>query len=65
MTPLWVGPCAFCGLKGSSLISRSCPRCAAVVLRSEAESLHLQGNHPTAADKLEKAAELDAEVARA
>jgi hypothetical protein len=64
MSPLWVGPCAMCGLKGSSMLTRSCPRCAAAVLRSEAASLHLQGNHPTAADKLEKAAALDAEVAR-
>lgn len=25
--PLWIGPCAECGLKGSSYVTRSCSRC--------------------------------------
>ena len=25
--PLWIGPCALCGCTGSSIVTRSCPRC--------------------------------------
>lgn len=25
--PLWRGPCALCGMLGSSLVGTSCPRC--------------------------------------
>jgi len=24
---LWVGPCAHCGFRGRSIVTRSCPRC--------------------------------------
>lgn len=27
--PLWRGPCAECGMRGSSLMGTSCPRCSA------------------------------------
>lgn len=27
IVPLWIGPCACCGLTGTSCVTRSCPRC--------------------------------------